>query len=99
MDVQTVLSVFLCLLQEITSQVFIDLVIIVPVLILEFVTMIIILGYKAYAFNLMAFIIFALCFTISIITTTGFITTIYLQTYSVLDGVILIGAYLAIPLM
>lgn len=81
--------------QIITSQLFIDLVIVTPVVILTLVSMF--MAIINGECNILAYLLIIICFVVSIITVVAFNTTTYLQAYSTFDGVVIMIAYLLIP--
>ena len=83
--------------QIITTEIFIDLVILVPAVILSIVSMFIsLLRGDTYFIR---FVLLILAFIISIIAFVAFNSATYLQAYSSFDGIVMMFAYLALPLL
>lgn len=84
--------------QVITTEVFINLVISVPVVVLTLSSLVLSI-ISNHDTNILAYVLFILAYATSIVTLVLFNTATYLQAYSLFDGIVMIFAYLAIPLL
>ena len=82
----------------ITSQIFIDLVISVPYLALSVITLLIGLNTGVIT-SFLAYSVFVLVAVIGVITVVMFETAIFLEANSTFDGIVLMAAYVLIPLL
>ena len=82
----------------ITSQIFIDLVIAVPFLVLAIISLIIGLN-SGVIISVNAYLIYVVIAIIGVIVVTMFEAAVFLEANSTFDGIVLMGAYLLMPLM